>query len=399
MSSRRIAGRKTSVLATFAAVATAAVMAASSADAAAAGSVWSVVKSPNVTTGTFATNALLSVSAVSDSNVWAAGFSNKSGADDSGDSPLIEHWNGTAWSVSPTVAQNAEFTGISADSATDAWAVGNVENATALLAEHWNGTAWSTAAMPVPSNAVNIRIEGVTAVSPTNAWAVGMYSDDSLGLPLIEHWNGTAWSITPNVPRQVSDFNDLHAVTAVSANDIWAVGEWDAGGQQQLLMHFDGTSWTLVTQEAMIGAGQSRAFPVAVSASASNDVWAVGDADFTGSDQVTSQQPFAEHWDGTQWTAFPTPAPAITNDSMSFTAVAAVSENDVWAVGQDDSQSILEHWDGTSWTMATLPALGASGNLLDAVAKSGPSSLWAVGDNEPKSTLISQSLTIHTTRG
>src|SRR5262249_35746913 len=158
-----------------------------------------------------------------DTDVWAVGFDNKTGADDSGDFPLIEHWNGTTWSVSLAGTQHAMLTSVSADSANDAWAVGNGLNNQSLVAEHWNGTAWPWASMPMPAGALSARIEGITALSATNAWAAGTFSTDTLNLPLIEHWDGTSWSVAPNVPREVSESNDLHAITAVSANDIWAV--------------------------------------------------------------------------------------------------------------------------------------------------------------------------------
>ena len=47
---------------------------------------------------------------------------------------------------------------------------------------------------------------------------------------LIEHWNGTTWSVvaSPNVGTQL---NGLNGVTAVSTSDIWAVGsDGNTGG-------------------------------------------------------------------------------------------------------------------------------------------------------------------------
>jgi hypothetical protein len=147
-----------SIPAITATIAAALLVMPATADAATPGSVWSTVKSPNVTTGTFAGNVLSSVTAVSDTDVWAAGSVSKTNGDPAGDRPLIEHWNGTAWSVSLTGTQNARFTSIGADSATDAWAVGDVESNSTLMAEHWNGSAWSAVPMPSPGNAINARI-------------------------------------------------------------------------------------------------------------------------------------------------------------------------------------------------------------------------------------------------
>lgn len=60
---------------------------------------------------------------------------------------------------------------------------------------HWNGTAWARVATPSPGTRFNV-LNGVSAVSARNAWAVGFYRNQAAGaLPLILHWNGTAWSV------------------------------------------------------------------------------------------------------------------------------------------------------------------------------------------------------------
>jgi len=218
---------------------------------------------------------------------------------------------------------------------------------------------------------------------------------------LIEHWDGTNWSVTPNVPRQMSNFNELRAITAISANDIWAVGQFDQGGvspEAQLLIHWDGASWSL-SKGAVIAAGESNTSPVAVAAASSTDVWAVGGVDVAGQDGVISQRPFSIHWNGTQWTEVATPAPATPSAAFAFTAVAALSRTDVWAVGLNAGNAVIERWDGSRWSTAGTPALGANGSSLNGITKSGANSLWAVGDNRPRSGLISQTLTLRTTNG
>ncbi len=41
---------------------------------------------------------------------------------------------------------------------------------------------------------------------------------------MIEHWNGTSWSIIPDAsPRKSS----LTGVAAVATNDVWVVGQVD----------------------------------------------------------------------------------------------------------------------------------------------------------------------------
>jgi hypothetical protein len=66
--------------------------------------------------------------------------------------------------------------GVSAASATDAWAVGRYIPGSASpfsnLTEHWNGSKWSKVASPSPGATSN-ALFGVSTLTPTDAWAVG----------------------------------------------------------------------------------------------------------------------------------------------------------------------------------------------------------------------------------
>jgi hypothetical protein len=68
----------------------------------------------------------------------------------------------------------------------------------------------------------------VAATSPTSAWAVGDYGSGQYGpyYTLILHWNGTGWSQvnSPNPPGGKID--NLYAVSASSAANVWAVGDY-----------------------------------------------------------------------------------------------------------------------------------------------------------------------------
>ena len=90
---------------------------------------------------------------------------------------------------------------------------------------------------------------------------------------LTEHWNGSSWSIVSSPSPGTYNGNDLYGVAAISTNDVWAVGWYQSGptGQEggALTMHWDGANWTVVAhpQQATLNA---------VTAFASNDVWAAG---------------------------------------------------------------------------------------------------------------------------
>ena len=63
----------------------------------------------------------------------------------------------------------------------------------------------------------------VTAVSSNDVWAVGSADTSNRGA-LIEHWDAQQWSIVPGPPHTPGGSYDLSAVSAVSLSDVWAVG-------------------------------------------------------------------------------------------------------------------------------------------------------------------------------
>jgi hypothetical protein len=60
---------------------------------------------------------------------------------------------------------------------------------------------------------------------------------------VIEHWDGTSWSVVPSPNPNPQGNNSLVAIAAVNANDIWAVGHQLLGPFTE---HWDGTSWSIV---------------------------------------------------------------------------------------------------------------------------------------------------------
>ena len=126
----------------------------------------------------------------------------------------------------------------------------------ATVIEHFNGTAWSVVSSPSPGLGEDV-LTGVTALAPNNAWAVGFYAKDvNTDRPtktLIEHWDGSSWKVVsgPNIgPHSVYQSNHLWGITKVSANDVWAFGDYyapDGSGQIfTLVLHWDGISWKIV---------------------------------------------------------------------------------------------------------------------------------------------------------
>ncbi len=73
---------------------------------------------------------------------------------------------------------------------------------------------------------------------PNDIWAVGFSGSSTLPQTLVEHWNGSQWSIVPS-PNVGTNLNSLNGVTVVSANNVWAVGVYfnAANLQKTLIEH------------------------------------------------------------------------------------------------------------------------------------------------------------------
>jgi hypothetical protein len=88
-----------------------------------------------------------------------------------------------------------------------------------------NCGSWNVVSSPNIGTGQN-QLLGMTAISATDVWAVGDYTN-SLGYEqtLTEHWDGTSWSVVSS-PNVGTGYNYLEGVAAVSANNVWAVGEY-----------------------------------------------------------------------------------------------------------------------------------------------------------------------------
>jgi hypothetical protein len=295
------------------------------------GSTWTQVLTPYGDRPVSPAGDFAAVSAVSARDIWAVGSI--------GDSP-VGHWDGREWSPSPAPHPGGytELLGVAAVSAADVWAVGGRDGKTVIL--HWNGAAWTQVPSPAPAGR-SAELYGVAAVSAASAWAVGQAAATG-GTPstaaawpaLIEHWNGTAWTLVPS--PAIPGGGTLAAVSASSPRNAWAVG--GSGGGRGLIEHWDGRAWTLVPSPDLGAAGVLRGVTIAPDGGA----WAVGGAVCPRQGQLS----VIEHWDGRAWRLVPSPASGI------LTGVAAASPDSAWAVGSWSTgpTAIIEHWNGTAWT-------------------------------------------------
>jgi hypothetical protein len=124
----------------------------------------------------------------------------------------------------------------------------------------------------------------------------------------------------------------MRAVWGSASDDIWAVGEAGA------MLHWDGLVWASVNSNTVANLND-------VWGTGPDDVWAVGlEQDYPAYSGVVI------HWDGTSWST------AIAGTAGYLSGVWGSSAEDVWAVGTNFAAGapFVLHWDGVSWQESPL---------------------------------------------
>ncbi|HYP39628.1 MAG TPA: FG-GAP-like repeat-containing protein, partial [Chloroflexia bacterium] len=283
----------------------------------------------------------------------------------------------------------------------DIWAVGeyydeNNYTPDTALTMHWDGTQWTIVPTPEAPASARLALYGVSALSPNDVWAVGenfpssASNQPSAYQPLAMHWDGVQWTIVPT-PQEPGGLL-LNDVVALAPDNVWAVGAND-GAHATRAMHWDGTAWSIVPTPNGGGFSDDNVL-TSIAAVSPNDIWAVGYIYPKGGTPTT----LSIHWNGTQWTRVITPNPG--NYFRRLNGVTALAANDVWAVGSYSTNSgktytpLFLHWNGTQWQHVSSPQVGDY-DSLDDVHAIAPNDIWAVGTTAACDFCPFQTLTMH----
>lgn len=283
--------------------------------------------------------------------------------------------------------QQNDLHAASGSSAKDIWAVGQA-------AIHYNGTKWAAFSVPKINGDNTSRLGGVADLAPNNVWAVGLINiGEGDTNQIIEHYDGTKWSVSPGPTFLPTDEPSLESLTAISPNDMWAAGfilTNNGVSLFPLFEHYDGSTWT--TTETTFNDGTM----FGISADSTNDVWAVGTAALFST--------VIEHYDGNTWSVVS--SPNVGSGWNVLEGVAALAPNNVWAVGYYTAQfnstrpalTLIEHYDGTSWQVVSSPNVGPNSqyqsNQLYGITAISANDIWAYGSyfaangSEQQSTLV-----------
>jgi hypothetical protein len=285
---------------------------------------------------------------------------------------------------------STDLRAVSAVSPTQAWAVGLGRDATHAppilqsVVAQWDGTTWRLVA-----SAGYDALNGVDARAPQDVWAVGgLLNYGAVGgtpppeRPLILHWDGTTWSVVPSARPADASAVELDGVAASTSHDVWAVGRQDAGSAhllQPLIEHWDGAVSQVVASPMPSGATTGTLSGVA-RISGTQQLWAVGQ--WSHYSVPTLPQPLMEQWNGTTWQVVTSPALPTGAHGGAWNGVVALAATDAWAVGSYWAQNpvdlhpLIGHWNGTSWTTVASPDTYGE---LNSVAAAGAHDVRAAG--------------------
>jgi hypothetical protein len=269
-------------------------------------------------------------------DIWAVGSTNN------GRDTFVRHWNGAVWTgdkgatipVPPSggrAQRSTGLNGVAALGAQDVWAVGRAQFpdfGRRALIEHYTGT-WQLVPGPPDTGGV---LNGISALGANDLWAVGAAG----GKTLVTRWNGTTWATVPSPNTNV--LNTLRGVSARAADDVWAVGDAiksqsdGVSVSRTLIEHWNGTAWSVVSSPNV---GTSHNFLTGVAARGPGDAFAVGYyVDASG--DIPVQRTLWLRWNGVSWRTVPSPNLGPSDNSL-LGVIAPPGTSNAWAWGNAGS--------------------------------------------------------------
>lgn len=279
---------------------------------------------------------------------------------------------GPSWSTVPSASELRAPRAIAPVAPDDVWIVGHKNLGSATGAEHWDGNAWTLFPTPNVQGTQNALL-GADALGSDDIWAVG-YSKPRGYRTLVEHWDGAAWEVVPS-PNLGTEANALVDVDAVGPDLAWAVGYYrqDKSHRKTLLLRWDGTSWRVAPSPSP---GTLSNALLGVAAVGEDEAWAVG----YKKGGAAAYRSLVLRYDGASWTEVAVPTGGGEN---VLTSISSGSAGEVWAAGYrvDGTQhrTLTLRYDGNGWTR--VPSANAAGGVtaLRDVDASSPTDAWAVG--------------------
>jgi hypothetical protein len=334
--------------------------------------------------------------------------------------PLAIRWTGGSWAVQtvplPSGTTNATFSSVSCKASNACAAVGYASTGgeTESLAEAWNGATWTVQGVTLPGGTTSSSLNSVSCASATTCSAVGTYTTSSTSGLFAERLSAGVWSMQ-TMPSPGSGHSAPGTISCASASSCEAVGLHVVFfSSVPYVERWNGSSWAVQTSAELGSAGGylNAVACTGVGACTSVGGYGVGGLFFNSPRHGVLGRPrsgrassvptsfsgqstvLAERWNGTAWSAQPTPNHTGAADTQ-LEATSCGGSSACMAVGfsyrpPDQSQwPVAERWNGSTWTLApiTLPS-GSTGGSLAALSCSAANACTAVGQLDTSTTTV-----------
>lgn len=271
-------------------------------------------------------SSLLDVYAPTLTSAWGVGETQSGGT-------FYLHFNGSSWAgVSGPNIGVAD--GISGTGKNDLWVIATSETA------HYNGSSWTTYPLAIPAGqsalgATYVASDEIYAASATDAYAEVDTVDNGAIEQILEHFNGTKWSLVTNAPNISDTGSTVYEITGSGPDDVYVTANYNNDANSEVV-HFNGTSWSV---ESMPG----TPFGVSIAVTGSGTALALGYDD--------SGQTYAAQLSGGAWTkiSFPAGLEPLQSDLSSAGQVYTQMQT---SAGSDGPITLWEYAAG-KWTKIT----------------------------------------------
>jgi len=244
------------------------------------------------------------------------------------------------------------LTDIVALSASDVWAVGDVQPISGrqrAFVRRWNGRSWSAVRLPRRYSSANLSV--VAGSSARNVWVFGSYDIGSRRHEFALRWDGS-WS---RRGEWVSD-SSVDAAAVITPRDVWVfgrIGTW----------HFNGTKWRQASLPIRI---------FSVSVLSGNDIWVVGEDN-------TTNGPVLARYQDRKWTTKALPPISSSFPGPVVTTLVAYSDGNIWVFAGLVTKAGYEHpialhWSGGTWHRPPFPL---AYTWVNSAVPDGTGGLWA----------------------
>jgi hypothetical protein len=166
----------------------------------------------------------------------------------------VERWEAGHWTIQLLPPDTDYFfsglNDVSCTSETDCLVVGQAQLGIQQVpvSLSWDGTTWTLVPMQDPSGDGRSVISRVSCSAPDACTAVGEQTTPArIEIPLVERWDGSGWTVQSTPAPHVAQ-SALAGVSCPTATFCTAVGSQntDTETEKPLIERWDGTAWTIV---------------------------------------------------------------------------------------------------------------------------------------------------------